>query len=173
MQIHQANAKQVSLLYFCDLHIRLIKNTQQINAARTIVYKSLCWFKYQNEDQLIVSFGFESVIIVWSVSKLDENSLLRLATLQLHVATLGHPPVPAADSANYYREYLQARSSPAVTREGWAAAADINIVKLARNVLLTACLSISPNILYNCGNKCLNIQNLLLWLLVFNHILFW
>ena len=41
MQIHQANAKQVSLLYFCDLHIRLIKNTQQINAARAIVYKSL------------------------------------------------------------------------------------------------------------------------------------
>ena len=40
MQIHQANAKQVSLLYFCDLHIRLIKNTQQINAARAIVYKS-------------------------------------------------------------------------------------------------------------------------------------
>ena len=74
---------------------------------------------------------------MWSVSKLDENSLLRLATLQLHVATLGHPPVPAADSANYYREYLQARSSTAVTREGWAAAADINIVKLARNVLLT------------------------------------
>ena len=56
----------------------------------------------------------------------------------LHVATPGHPPVPAADSANYYREYLQARSSTAVTREGWAAAADINIVKLARNVLLTA-----------------------------------
>ena len=112
-----------------------------------------------NDDQLIVSFGFESVIIVWSVSKLDEKSLLRLATLQLPSMwpPSATPPVPAADSANYYREYLQARSSTAVTREGWAAAADINIVKLARNVLLTACLSISPNILYNCGNKCLNI----------------
>ena len=99
---------------------------------------------------------------MWSVSKLDEKSLLRLATLQLHVATLGQPPVPAADSANYYREYLQARSSTAVTREGWAAAADINIVKLARNVLLTACLSISPNILYSCGNQHLNIQTLFL-----------
>ena len=43
----------------------------------------LCRFRYENDDQLIVSFGFESVIIVWSVSKLDENSLLRLATLQL------------------------------------------------------------------------------------------
>ena len=42
MQIHQANAKQVSLLYFCDLHIQLIKNTQQIDVARAIVYKRVC-----------------------------------------------------------------------------------------------------------------------------------